>query len=433
MKKCVLSVLLVLALCMSLIVPAMASDPYGPKDSGFYVAEKFYSFDEPSSGDGWNYDGNYTMTLSGIQSTYGKSEYGIIYDWIQLDNPKNNFSFVVKDGTENKVGNIEIIYGGTTIRDSQRKEVTFSGTGTLNCKNVHLDKVNFSDVTLKVEEYFSCWGLYMDSGAISASGFSMGHVESSFKNLYSLTGGRIELKGTKTSEYYNGVIRIDGLEEDLLRNFLSYFKDENGNPLEIEMNENTVYGGYYCFVKDSGTGEHATYAVWEGAQTSDIAFADVTADAYYAAPVVWAVEKAITVGTSDTEFSPEETCTRAQIITFLWRAAGSPEPQSPGVFSDVADDAYYAKAATWAAENGMVSGDTFAPEEPCTRQMAVEFMWKHAGSPDASPANFSDVSSDAVDWALSNGVTSGTSDTTFSPKEICTRAQIVTFLYRAFA
>ena len=162
-------------------------------------------------------------------------------------------------------------------------------------------------------------------------------------------------------------------------------------------------------------------------------FADVTADAYYAAPVEWAVAQQITSGTSDTTFSPDDTCTKAQIITFLWRAAGSPEPQNVAAFSDVAVDAYYAKATAWAAENGMAEGDVFEPESPCTRLMAVEFMWKQAGSPGAANASFTDVSSDAVNWALEQGVTSGTGDTTFSPDDTCTRGQIVTFLYRAFA
>ena len=141
----------------------------------------------------------------------------------------------------------------------------------------------------------------------------------------------------------------------------------------------------------------------------------------------------ITNGTSNTTFSPNDTCTKGQIITFLWRAAGSPEPQKAVPFGDVAADAYYAKATAWAAENGMASGDTFAPNAPCTREMAVEFMWKHAGSPEAAQAGFADASSEAVDWAVAQGVTNGTSDTTFSPDNICTRGQIVTFLYRAFA
>ena len=162
-------------------------------------------------------------------------------------------------------------------------------------------------------------------------------------------------------------------------------------------------------------------------------FADVAADAYYAAPVSWAVEQGITNGTSDTTFSPDRTCSRAQIITFLWRAAGASVPETSSAFSDVPEDAYYADAAAWAAEMGMVEGDAFSPDDPCTRMMAVEFMWKYAGSPDAPEAAFSDVAADAVNWAVETGVTNGTSDDTFSPDGICTRGQIVTFLYRAFA
>lgn len=164
----------------------------------------------------------------------------------------------------------------------------------------------------------------------------------------------------------------------------------------------------------------------------EIKFADVAETAYYRDPVAWAVEKGITNGTSDTAFSPNNTCTRAQIITFLWRAAGSPEPKNACSFTDINAGAYYEKAVTWAAEQGMASGDKFGPNDPCTREMAVEFMWKQAGSPKAPAANFTDVSSDAVNWALEKGVTNGTSATTFSPKATCTRGQIVTFLWRAF-
>ena len=160
------------------------------------------------------------------------------------------------------------------------------------------------------------------------------------------------------------------------------------------------------------------------------AFADVVAGSYYSNPVKWAVEKGITTGTTATTFSPNNTCTRAQIITFLWRAAGSPEPKNTASFTDVAADTYYAKACAWAAENGMTSGKTFAPNDPCTREMAVEFMWKSAGSPKAPSASFNDVSAPAVDWAVANGITTGTSATTFNPNAACTRAQIVTFLWR---
>ena len=162
-------------------------------------------------------------------------------------------------------------------------------------------------------------------------------------------------------------------------------------------------------------------------------FSDVAAGAYYADGVAWAVGKGITNGTSATTFSPDATCTRAQIITFLWRAAGSPEPKGSVPFTDVTAGSYYEKATAWAAEQGMASGAAFAPEDPCTRAMAVEFMWKQAGSPNAAEASFTDIASSAVDWAVEQGVTNGTGETTFSPDLTCTRGQIVTFLYRAFA
>ena len=150
------------------------------------------------------------------------------------------------------------------------------------------------------------------------------------------------------------------------------------------------------------------------------------------------MEKGITSGTSKTTFSPAQTCSRAQIITFLWRTAGSPEPKTVSAVSDVSSNDYYYKAVLWAAENGMFSGDVFSPNTPCTRAMAVEFIWKQAGQPTASDSRFTDVPSNAsyaqaVAWAISNGVTSGTSNITFSPDANCTRGQIVTFLYRDFA
>ena len=162
-------------------------------------------------------------------------------------------------------------------------------------------------------------------------------------------------------------------------------------------------------------------------------FSDVREGDYYADPVLWAVEEGITTGTSDTTFSPNKTCTRAQIITFLWRAAGAPQPKAPADFADVPADAYYADAAAWAKESGMADGDRFYPDDPCSRLMAVEFMWNQAGSPQAPLAQFTDVSSGSVNWAVEAGVTTGTSETTFSPDTICTRGQIVTFLYRGMA
>ena len=165
-------------------------------------------------------------------------------------------------------------------------------------------------------------------------------------------------------------------------------------------------------------------------------FADVPAGAYFAEPVSWAVGKSITNGTSATTFSPNNTCTRAQILTFLWRAAGEPKVSVSNPFGDIKASDYYYNAALWAYSKGMVSGKSFAPNTPCTRSATVVYLWKNAGSPKASyTGNFADVSkssdyASAVAWAVSNNITTGTSATTFAPATTCTRGQIVTFLYR---
>ena len=171
---------------------------------------------------------------------------------------------------------------------------------------------------------------------------------------------------------------------------------------------------------------------------SKTGFTDVKSSDYFAQPVAWAVENNVTTGTSATKFSPSAKCTRAQIITFLWRASGAPEPTAANPYTDVKSSDYFYKAFVWAAEKGMAGGNTFAPNAACTRAMAVEFMWKQAGSPKADAATFTDVAADAsysnaVAWAVKENVTAGTSATTFSPNATCTRGQIVTFLYRGLA
>ncbi len=175
------------------------------------------------------------------------------------------------------------------------------------------------------------------------------------------------------------------------------------------------------------------------AAVSAAGFSDVKSTAYYAKPVAWAVSQNITGGTTATTFSPDNTCTRAHIITFLWRAAGSPDPGASSYYFDVPDDAYYAKATTWATNHGIVDieGVYFKPNSPCTRAEAVEYIWRYAKSPSAGTVSFKDVSAGsttekAVSWAVSCGVTGGKTATTFAPKETCTRAQIVTFLHRYF-
>lgn len=209
--------------------------------------------------------------------------------------------------------------------------------------------------------------------------------------------------------------------------------DRDGKKLELTDKGN----GQYTFTMPSGKVEVAAEFVKE-VEVSP--FADVATDAYYYDAVKWAVKKGITNGVSETLFGPDQACTRAQIVTFLWRAAGSPEPKSGSSFADVAADAYYAKAVAWAVENGITKGTsemTFHPDETCTRAQGVTFLYRALGKLAAAQAGFTDVAADsyyadAVNWAAENGVTKGISETLFGPDGSCTRAQIVTFLYRAY-
>ena len=170
-------------------------------------------------------------------------------------------------------------------------------------------------------------------------------------------------------------------------------------------------------------------------------FYDVPNDAFFYEAVKWAVKSGVTNGLTETMFGPYEPCTRAQIVTFLWRAAGSPEPKAMSSFADVPASTYYAKAVAWAIENGITNGmteTTFAPDATCTRGQGVTFLYRALKGSAGGGANFTDVKSDtfyadAVNWAVANNVTNGTSDTTFSPNDNCTRGQIVTFLWRLYA
>ncbi len=171
-------------------------------------------------------------------------------------------------------------------------------------------------------------------------------------------------------------------------------------------------------------------------------FVDVAEGSYYEEAIDWAVEKGVTNGVSSNMFAPNDPCTRAQIVTFLWRAAGSPAPKSMSSFTDVPADAFYAKAVAWAVENGITSGtgeSKFSPNSTCTRAQAVTFLYRASGSPAVSgSAEFSDVATnayyaDAVAWAAKKGITTGIGGGLFGSDNDCTRGQIVTFLWRAMA
>ena len=209
--------------------------------------------------------------------------------------------------------------------------------------------------------------------------------------------------------------------------------DKNGKELKLTDKGN----GKYTFTMPAGKVEINAAFVKE-VETSP--FSDVSTSAYYYDAVKWAQEKGITGGIGNGLFGPNQPCTRAQIVTFLWRAAGSPEPKAMSSFADVSTDAYYAKAVAWAVENGITTGTgdgKFSPDATCTRAQSVTFLFRAIGKLVDSKAEFSDVLTDsyyanAVAWAVENGVTNGIGNGLFGPDNSCTRAQIVTFLYRAY-
>ena len=234
------------------------------------------------------------------------------------------------------------------------------------------------------------------------------------KEQLDVTGGKLTLT------YNNGTTEVIDLAADMVSGF-----------------DNTKVGKQTLTVTYQG--KTTTFEVEIIAVT--VPFRDVDKDAYYAAAVDWAVSNEITNGTSDSTFSPEEGCTRAQVVTFLWRAAGKPDPaSSTNPFTDVKPGAYYYNAVLWAVEKGITngtSGTTFSPDETCTRAQIVTFLWRYEGQPAPTGTSnpFADVKpsayfGSAVLWAVEKGITNGTSATTFDPEDTCTRAQVVTFLYR---
>ena len=210
--------------------------------------------------------------------------------------------------------------------------------------------------------------------------------------------------------------------------------DKNGNDLKLT----DKGGGKYTFTMP-GSKVEVKVTFMEDNSVLNF-FYDVPHDAYYYEAVKWAVENGITGGVGNSLFAPNQPCTRAQIVTFLWRAVGSPEPKNMSNFSDVPADSYYAKAVAWAVENGITTGTgdgKFSPDATCTRAQSVTFLFRASkASANGAPA-FSDVAAtayyaEAVKWATNNGITNGIGDNLFGSDNDCTRAQIVTFLYRMY-
>ena len=272
------------------------------------------------------------------------------------------------------------------------------------------------DVTVTVNWRSNSSGSSSTRYEVSAPSAKNGDVTVSPKNAK--TGDTVTITVTPDSGYEIGTVTV---------------KDRYGASLKL-----TDKGdGKYTFTMP---GSSVTVAVSFREIATEPVFKDVPANAYYADAVAWAMKNGITNGIGNDLFGSDNDCTRAEIVTFLWRAAGSPEPKATGSFTDVNGGSYYAKAVAWAVENGITEGtgnSQFSPDKVCSRAQAVTFLARALSAKAASAADFTDVPAnsyyaDAVGWAAKNGVTEGVGGGKFAPNNDCTRAQIVTFLYRAY-
>lgn len=367
-------------------------------------------------------DGSADITVSG--STVKVENVDV--DKLVTDNGDKKTAEIDLSGTKSGITDV-------TLPTDAVKEVAASEAESLTVKLPDVT-VSFDDKALAaVAEQSSGTDLSLSVNVGSANNSNLTDAQ---KNA--ITGARelsvievsLSSNGEKISNFNGGSVTIDVPFQWSMKGLLrAYYIDENGNKSAIDV---TYKNGVATLVLN----HFSTYVV---EAVDALSFTDVSAKAYYFDAVAWAVKNKITSGQSDTLFAPDASCTRAQMVTFLWRANGSPEPTVTELpFIDVAADAYYAKAVLWAVENGITTGTsdtTFDPDGVVTRAEAVAFLWRAAGKPIAEGSLFADVEStkyyaEAVRWAVTSGITNGMSDSVFAPSSTCTRAQIVTFLYR---
>ena len=302
------------------------------------------------------------------------------------------------------------------------ESVSGTTTGKIGTVTVNVETTNYEDFTLSID---------VSAENRPSSGGSGGSTTYPVNTPGKTENGSVTVSTKNTAKGSTVTVTVkpdDGYRLDALT-----VTDGNGDPLQL-----TDKGdGQYTFIMPAGKVEVSAVFVKE-AETSP--FSDVSTDAYYYNAVKWAADKGITSGIGNGLFSPDSPCTRAQIVTFLWRAAGSPEPKAISSFSDVPAGSYYAKAVAWAIENGIttgIGGGKFSPDATCTRAQSVTFLFRTVGaSADGAPA-FTDVTVDAyyaeaVKWAADHGITNGIGNSLFGPNNACMRAQIVTFLWKLY-
>ena len=340
-----------------------------------------------------------------------------------LSAPVENTHYTVTGlvGSDTLVGTITMKYqkSGTAATPDVTKAGTYDIviSGVTEPTGGNYNAIVFKTATLTISNpSYSGGGSYTPTYAITVDKAANGTVTAAPGTAK--TGDTVTLTATPDKGYELDTIKA---------------LDKDGKELKLTDQGN----GKYTFTMPAG--KVTVKAAFEDSNL--VKFDDVSKGDYCYEAVKWAVKNGITSGIGNNRFGPNDPCTRGQIVTFLWRAAGSPEPKSMSSFSDVPADSYYAKAVAWAVEKGITSGTgdgKFSPEDPCTRAQSVTFLYRAAGSPAViGSAEFSDVESDtyyaaAVAWAAKNGITSGTGGGQFGSDDECSRGHIVTFLFNAY-
>lgn len=364
---------------------------------------------------------SYYPTVNEAKEAAKKAGGGTVTD---LTSPStNNFTVTLKFDNGEADQMLTVAENGTVILPTPTRSGSYAFRYWTDGTNTYAAG---SEYTVTKEATLTAVWRYTGSSSSSSSSSSYYAI-----SVPSVANGSVSVTPSSASKGTTVTITVkpnDGYELDKLT-----VTDQSGNRLSL----NDQGNGKYTFTMPSG--KVNVGAAFSKIETA-IRFRDVKLGDYYYDAVKWAVENGITEGTSAETFSPGASCTRAQMVTFLWRAAGSPAPKSAAnPFKDVSANDYYYAAVLWAVENGITSGtgaDTFSPSATVTRGQTVTFLHRAAGSPLAGSSAFDDVAANAyyakaVAWAAENGITSGTGSGKFSPDAACTRAQIVTFLYRA--
>ena len=465
MKKRILSLLCVLALCLTLLPLSAAAVDMDLWVNGEDILSKSNYTVACGSGTAvWTPSSNtLTLTNATISSGTAYLDNGDYYDYCGLLFSGTNLNLVLVG--QNTIELSSSLGTAESSRDgiATNGNITISGSGSLNivASGDYGYGINASYGTLTIQGGTTeirtgtgqnCQCMDVDNLNITGGTLTTRTSGSVVYNIYAydtitVSGGSLNVYAGACALYADNGIVVQGGSIAVHNGGYWYINERTGQP-------SITNNGLLELAPGTTSDEIASWKIsgnngvivvndnyYTNSGNPGTPFADVALDAYYYDSVRWAMTSGVTDGTSQTTFSPDRACTRAQMVTFMWRAAGEPAPTTTTCpFTDVPADAYYRDAVLWAVENGITDGVTptlFKPESTVTRGQTVTFLWRAEGTPAAAGTgmSFEDVPeglwyTDAVKWAVENEVTNGITATLFKPDNACTRAQIVTFLFR---